>query len=339
MTTRMDDNDYLWDRTGEPDADVVRLESVLAPLRHRADPPPLPQRVPRRAGLRPVAWMATAAAVLLAIAAGWYVVTTPGNAWNVQTLAGQPVVEGSAKPDDPARLAVGEWLVTDAVSRARLSVDLIGQVDMEPNTRLQLVTARGGEHRMSLARGTIHARIWAPPKYFFVNTPSATAIDLGCEYSLQVDDSGAGLIRVTKGWVAFESGGRMAYVPENAMCATRPGTGPGTPRYVDAPAGYSEALSVLDFAAADDPRRPASLDLILSMARPRDALTLWHLLARGSATERSNVFDRLNEIVPAPPGVTRAQVLAGDRRALDQWWSALGMDDAAWSRAMKKKIR
>ena len=57
---------------------------------------------------------------------------------------------------------------------------------------------------MSLSKGAIHARIWAPPKQFFVNTPSATAVDLGCEYTLQVDEDGGGLIRVTLGWVSFE---------------------------------------------------------------------------------------------------------------------------------------
>ena len=76
-------------------------------------------------------------------------------------------------------------------------------IALEPNTRVQLVEARGREHRMSLERGTIHARIWAPPKLFFVKTPSATAVDLGCEYTLQVDDAGAGLVHVVLGWVAF----------------------------------------------------------------------------------------------------------------------------------------
>ena len=108
------------------------------------------------------------------------------------------------------------------------------------------------------------------------------AIDLGCEYTLQVDDAGAGLIRVTSGWVEFESDGRESFVPEGAMCATRPGVGPGTPRYEDAPSGYGEALTILDFERPDDPRRAAALDLVLSTARRRDALTLWHLLARGT---------------------------------------------------------
>ena len=46
---RTDDNGYLWDRSGEPDAEVERLESLLAPLRHRGLPPVLPARRRRMA--------------------------------------------------------------------------------------------------------------------------------------------------------------------------------------------------------------------------------------------------------------------------------------------------
>jgi hypothetical protein len=42
---------------------------------------------------------------------------------------------------------------------------------------------------------------------------------------------------------------------------------------------------VLDFAPADDSRRADALALILSQARRRDALTLWHLLTRGTEAD------------------------------------------------------
>jgi hypothetical protein len=209
-------------------------------------------------------------------------------------------------------------------------------VDVDPNTRVQLVEAGRREHRLSLARGTIHAQIWAPPKQFYVNTPSSVAIDLGCAYTLQVDDWGVGLVRVTLGWVGFEYQGREAFIPQGAVCATRPGVGPGTPRYEDAPAGYADALAVLDFAPPSDPRRAAALTIVLSDARRRDALTLWHLLTRGTMEERGRVYDRMAELSPPPPGVTRERVLARDRSALDQWWDSLGLENATWWRLWKR---
>jgi hypothetical protein len=71
--TETDERSYLWDGSGEPDPDVVRLETVLGRLRHRGNPPKLPDRQPR--AFR-TAWLvgglSAAAAVLLAAAVAWY---------------------------------------------------------------------------------------------------------------------------------------------------------------------------------------------------------------------------------------------------------------------------
>jgi hypothetical protein len=334
--TEDEEHAYLWDGSGEPDPEVVRLETLLGGLRHRGVPPALP---PRKASPRLTTWViggfATAAAAVLVAAIAWYVVGPFRTGWTVQTIAGAPSVDGSQKKT--ARLRVGEWLETDAVSRARIAVGDIGRVDVEPNTRLQIVEARGREHRMALTRGRIHARIWAPPKLFFVNTPSATAVDLGCEYTLQVDETGDSLIRVTLGWVSFENDGRESFIPEGAIGRTRPGTGPGTPYYEDAPAGYGDALAVIDFDAPDDPHRAPSLDLIISSARRKDALTLWHLLTRGTVDERGRVYDRLAQLVPPPAAATREAILNKNQAALDEWWDTLGLESTTWWRLFKKK--
>lgn len=339
MTDSEKDDSYLWDGSGEPDAELARLEEVLGRLRHRGTVPPLPAREPSRVVRFPrvgARAFAAAAALILIAGAGLFVMMTARSSWGVQNIAGTPVVDGRTI-EGSGRIAVGSLLVTDAISRARLSIAQIGRVDVDPNTRVQLVAARGREHRLSLERGTIHAQIWAPPKFFFVNTPSATAIDLGCAYTLQVDDSGAGLVRVTHGWVAFERDGRESYIPKGAICATRPGIGPGTPRYEDAPSGYGAALDVLDFAAPNDRRRAEAFSLVLSAARPRDALTLWHLLTRGTPDERTLVYDRLSAIAPPPRGVAREAVLAGDREALHTWWDSLGVDTGTWWTFIKKR--
>lgn len=341
-------DDYLWDRSGEPDPGVVRLETLLGTFRHDAPLVELPAREAesstpapawrRRAVQAFYAASAIAAALVLCTvgAVAWMTFVQPRIGWSVEAIAGTPIVNGQVV-DDSARLGIGRWLTTDAGSRARVAVGQIGRVDVEPNTRVQLVESRGREHRMALAEGIIHARIWAPPKFFFVNTPSAVAVDLGCAYTLRVNPDGSGLVRVTHGWVGFEHGGREAFIPENAICATRPGIGPGTPQYEDAPASFAGALAILDFGQPGDDRRSAALTAVLSDARPRDALTLWHLLQRGSREERARVYDRMIAIAPPPSGVTRDAVLSGDRRAMDAWWNSLGLDSTTWWRLWKKR--
>src|SRR5207245_3036254 len=111
----------------------------------------------------------------------------------------------------------------------------IGSVDVAPNTRVRVVKETVGEHRLKLARGEILAKIFAPPRLFFVDTASGTAVDLGCEYTLTMDEAGAGLLRVSKGWVSFEWKGLESLVPAGASCRTRPRAGPGLPYFDDAP--------------------------------------------------------------------------------------------------------
>jgi hypothetical protein len=254
-------DDYLWDGSGEPDAEIVRLESLLAPYRHKDAPLLLPERraAPRRFAPAVLQILTAAASLVLVATAAWLASTLRPAGWTVQTLAGSPMVAGT-RTDAPSQLPVGQVLTTDAESRARLAVGSIGIVDVEPNSHVRLITSRAGEHRMALDRGEIRARIWAPPRLFFVNTPSATAIDLGCAYTLKVDDRGWGRLLVEIGWVAFQHKGRESFIPKDAMCATRPGFGPGTPCYQDAPIGMAEALTILDFSPTDDGRRAAALD-------------------------------------------------------------------------------
>jgi hypothetical protein len=317
-------DDYLWDRSGEPDPEVERLERVLGRLRSVPRPLELPSSrvVPmrRRWWGSPLPLGAVAAAVILALAAGWVVTRPVTPAWEVAWQ------EGGAQ--STRRLRAGEWLETSAASRARLRVGKIGHVDLEPNTLLGLVSTRLTNHRLALRRGEISARIWAPPRLFFVETPSALATDLGCAYNLKVDEDGASILHVSHGWVSFELAGRESLVPEGASCVTRPGIGPGTPYYVDASEDLRSALARFDFEGGGS----AALDVVLRESRRRDALTLWHLLSRTTDVDRGRVYDRLASLVEVPEGVNREAVVAGDKRVLQLWWDELGLEEAGWWR-------
>src|SRR5580704_6343040 len=343
-------DDYLWDGSGEPDPEIQKLESTLAKFRHQSEAPEFPEitaapqpRFWQR--LLPSRWsFGLAAATIVFIAAFgilWWSqkpTATPGAGWNVERLAGSPRVESSAfgKSAGAAKLGVGQTLVTDSHSKANISIADIGTVNIEPNTRLRLVAGGNGHNRLALDRGTIHAYIWALPGEFTVDTPSAIAVDLGCSYTLQVDDSGAGILRTKLGWVGFKLDGHEAFIPAGAVCATRPKVGPGTPYFEDASASFREALSKFDFAAGTPAERSAELGKILAEARQRDALTVWHLLARVGESERGSVFDRLATLLPPPSGVSRDGILGLDQKMLDLWWNQLGLGDASLWRTWER---
>ena len=256
--------------------------------------------------------------LLLGIGATWRWALPAKPSWEVTRLAGAPTV-GSDRLDVQGHLQVGQWLETDGSSRAKIDVARIGHVEIEPNSRVRLVQTRPWEHRLALTRGTLHATILAPPRLFFVDTPSAVAVDLGCAYTLQVDDAGGSLLRVDSGFVAFVRDGRESIVPAGAACATRPGIGPGTPYFEDAPPELRSALAEFDFAGGDEP----ALRRVLAHARFGDCLTLWHLLFRVPDAQRPAVYDALAAHIPPPAGVTREGVLRLDKNMLARWKAGL----------------
>jgi len=210
--------------------------------------------------------------------------------------------------------------------------DFVGEVEIEPKSRLRLLASRAGEHRMALDHGTIHALIWAPPAAFVVDTPAAKTVDLGCRYTLRVAPDGAGFLTVETGWVAFQWKNLESFIPAGAACATRPGHGPATPHFLDA--SQNLIASVARFDRTQDPQ---ALAAALSAARSRDALTLWHLLERTQGAERAEVFDRFAALVKLSPEVTREAVLRGDPRAMDAAWNALQLGDTSWWRGWKRE--
>jgi hypothetical protein len=346
-------DDYLWDRSGEPDPEVERLERLLGELRSSRAAPDLPSgRLEGRAaeldnatfeqsrrarrilpalkkGHLPWIGIAAAAAIALALVGNWLARRPDKGAWDVVALEGAPKV-GSAPIRESGRLEVGDWLETDASSRAKINVGVIGEAEIEPNSKVRLLQARTDEHRLGLVRGKMHALIYAPKRLFFVDTPSAVAVDLGCTYTLQVDDTGASLLHVTSGLVAFEFQGRESFVPTGALCVTRPGIGPGTPYYSTASEAFRTALRRLDFELKDPGQREPVIDLLFAESRRDDAFTLWHLLGRVSGAELSRVYDRLAAYVPPPAGVTRDGVERRNKEMLDRWWNELGPENEYW---------
>ncbi len=342
----MSDN-YLWDGSGKPDPEVERLEKVLGTLREDLPAPAFEMPVRRF----PLRWwpslprFAAAAAMLLLVLSATLLVRLEQRApWVVTRVEGAPRV-ASRLISNSGRLGLGEWLVTDSVSRAVIDVGMIGEVEVKPDSRVQLLRADASDHRLALQQGAIFARIWAPPRLFSVQTPSVNAVDLGCVYRLEVDAAGASLLHVETGLVALEHNGRESLVPAGAMCFTRPGDGPGTPYYEDAPEKLKQALSQLDpllgasqsGVESEINFRASALDTVLAESRKKDALTLWHLLTRVAPEEKNRIFDRMAQLVPPPAGVTREGVMSGNAAMRDAWAGELGIGSMTWWRFFWKK--
>ncbi|HTB94761.1 MAG TPA: FecR domain-containing protein [Candidatus Sulfotelmatobacter sp.] len=340
---KMMQENYLWDGSGTPDPEIQRLETLLADFRGSETALVLPAELPaapskfRGVFVNPLSLprLAVAAAILLVFGVTLFFTMQPktvpetGPAWEVANIQGEPQIGTKAIAADqaPSKLHVGQMISTNGDSRASLSQADLGEIRIEPNSRVRLLQTDPNRKRIQLDVGTIHAAIWAPPGTFVVDTPSAVAIDLGCAYTLQVAPDGSGSIRTTLGWVGFHLNGRDSFIPAGAMCSTRRELGPGVPYFEEATPAFREGIAKFDSNPQDSSARSAALAMMLSEARAQDALSLWHLLSRTTGAERAQVYARFAALVPPPRGVTRAGILNLDQSMLDLWWNSLGLGD------------
>jgi ferric-dicitrate binding protein FerR (iron transport regulator) len=276
-------------------------------------------RRPARRELR-VATLFSTGGVRFAVVAAAVILTVSLYAWRQSRL---PFWEVNFA-NKVSRLRVGEWFETTGASDAIVRITDVGEIRVEPNSRMRILESRPQEQRMELQKGTIKAQVWAPPRLFFVETPSATAIDLGCAYTLNVDEAGNGLLRVTLGAVQLESAGRSSVVLLGWSAKTRRDAGPGTPFLVESPAAVQQALDVIDFGR--DPAATASaVDLIVNEARDNDMVTLWHLLPRVDAGLRRKIYERMIALDSGPDGVTVEGIINLDPDMMNRWKSRLGL--------------
>jgi len=268
--------DPLYDPKGErtgDDAQLAELEGLLGSYAHRA---PLRELPPRRTWRTPAVIGAFAATVALAVLVllvrrGGEAAECPsGGAGFAFDVTGGPARCAGSVASRGA-LPVGAWLETTSSARADVRIADIGDITVFGDSRLRLVGTGTAEHRLELARGRVSAHVTAPPRLFVVDTPVASAVDLGCAYDLSVDEDGRTRLRVTAGAVSLEGHGRVAYAPFGTEVEAAAGRGPGTPVAVGAAAELRAAVARFDAGDA------AALPAILAHAGARDAFTLWNL--------------------------------------------------------------
>lgn len=279
-----------------------------------------PAVAPRNTNLRLVAG-ALAAAAVVAFVVFLYSVSLPDEGWEIVPVAGNPTIDESLL-DKPGLIRSGQTIRTDNTSRAVVEVGEIGALDVFPSTHIELLSTSKDDHRFRLSGGEIHATINAPPRIFFVETPSALAIDLGCEYTLRVDSSGVSRLHVTFGYVELDHPERSTIVPEGYKAVSDPDRGPTVPIYEDASPDFVDAL--ISYEIGND---QSSLDVLLVEADPTDATSLWLLISRASAEQRVAIYQKIVELVGEPEGVTMSGVLEdGDRDMSLAWQDFLGLD-------------
>jgi hypothetical protein len=234
--------------------------------------------------------------------------------WKVTSVKGTTIVSSNIMGSVDS-LKPGDWLETKDSSQAILDVPGLGKVTIEPNTKIQLVRSDTSEHRIALEYGTINADINSKPRTFFVDSKSATAIDLGCSYTYTVKQNGDGVLYVKEGTVALESHGRESIVPSGKYCLAKTGIGPGTPFRENSSASLKEALMKYDFEKGGE----KEVDIILKNSKKGDVVTLMNLMPRVDDRSRTKVYRVITNYTPAPKNVVRDSIPRLNARELNEW--------------------
>ncbi len=295
-------NDYLWDGSGEPDADVKHLEALLSRYRSTAPMPDFRRVVVMRR--RPRWPLAVAATLLVCAVAGALRFYIPRNGWRATETSGAVTLPHSI-------LQTGDEVRTQA-GNVRLESPSVGTLDLGANTTVRLIENRRKRHRLVLTVGTIHAKTASPPGVFVIDTPLARAVDLGCEYTLTIQPDGRGVLHVIAGWVDLSHGYEQSLVPQGASALISAGGELTVPVFDDADPRFREAVN--DFERTHD------IATVVSRARTRDSLTLLNLFRIAGPDERVLLFDRLSELVPAPPSIRRESVRDWSPSSTELWW-------------------
>jgi hypothetical protein len=247
-------SDYLWDKTGR-DPEVEALERLLAPAALGAA---------RSRKSSSLAWIAGVAAAALFAVGAFQALRRPA-----------PVESPSVRRPAPVE---STWVVQKD-GRSVLDLGRYGTVVAEKDAAVRVLRRDDELQSLRLDRGTIHASITsqARPRLFQVETPSTTCIDLGCRYTLTVDDQGTTTVTVKTGRVLFDHGSRDVFIPNGASCRAAPGRAPFTPIYDTASGALKKAVETFDAATVGHrtPQAKAACELIKSR---EDGLVAWHWL-------------------------------------------------------------
>jgi ferric-dicitrate binding protein FerR (iron transport regulator) len=333
----MENNDYLWTKHGETDAEIERLESLLSPYafdantltdaharRNRALPGPAPGR-PRAHTRRRLRFATIAALIALIVVVSWLNMRLQwpmAQAWSIKPVSGTATIDDRIL-GGPSLLPPGGVLRTGEHSAVQIEVARIGRVVVGQDSQVELVETRSGHHRLRLDHGEMSAKIWAPPITFGVQTPLANVLDIGCEFTLSVTSDGSGLLRVRHGWVELEKYGSQSLIPEGAQAELDSKSGPGTPFDDHATVQFRTALKAIDALGRSVPTDDPAIEQLANASSATDAITLISLLARYPQLADTPIYDRAIAVIPPPAGLTRDAVRNRNPALMDGWWRKL----------------
>lgn len=241
-------------------------------------------------------WIATAAVFLLIVSVVFmnyssknvFSVEEMSN-WKLISLKGGAIVNGVRTE----KVNVGDWIQTDSVSSVILKIANVGDVSIEPNTKVRFIQSDNNVSRIEVLYGTVNTTTSQADK-FILQSSNMKVQDKGGSYSFKVDDKGNGVIYVNNGIANVESGNKSAVVTDGKFCLYKPEFGVGIPFRKDSKPEFQNALFNYDFNNGGMP----SVYYAIANAMPEDYASLMNLIPRVDEKTKYLVLNKLNRLAP-----------------------------------------
>lgn len=328
---------YLWDRTGTPDAEIVRLEESLQSMRYQGELGGEARwRISHWRSTRRRTLLATAAAAILLVGVVVMLVLpkpalqVPG--WTLAHRSGDITIESMDLHDQLHAIAqrvttsAGAKAMLVAKNGARFHLDSDSSASLADSTRLP---------RFQLERGRVYSETWKGPPCE-VRTPAGLAIVTGDTAGLIAwRDEGRGVIELKTGHVEFHNRDFGKYestgdpVPVRllaGMTCDLSEAGASIPTSTSADPLYRKQLVMVAAnanAKIDAKTKLAQLDELLARSRAEDAPTLWNLCWRVGPSERRTIAERLAMFLPVKGGIETDRDGTIDPGAMDKVWELI----------------
>jgi RNA polymerase sigma-70 factor (ECF subfamily) len=247
---------------------------------------------------------------LIVIIAAYMFITSPSSGWEVIQVSGQPKYDNSVLVKGDG-FSSESYIETDASSSVTVAIPEMGRFLIDNSS---VVSRTKNSNEVKVDKGQIRKFEGDASDILTVLTPLAKFTELykGGAFRLHVDDNGMCKLTVESGWVIVNIKEFDSYVPKNFGCLITRG------KYaIPYPSDSSPQLINLleNFSGINDP----SVGTILSLITTKESLSLWHIIQLISTENRSIAFNRLNELIPAPSGVTKEGILALNKTMLLDW--------------------
>lgn len=255
--------------------------------------------------------------VLIALAAGGYFVLKMLDTnlpWTIKAEYGQYQINGIYTPTNELKL--NNTLTTFDSTRVTILVPDAGRVFVNSFTMVKVVQGNDVENIISLQSGSLDVKCRIDEPNLKIETMPAMLNSIGGDYKVSTYSQENVKIETGNGAVKILNPTEELTLIQRHVCEVKGNGEIGIPYHVNA----NEELVTLINKAAFDKNAVINYSPILELASSTDGISLFYLMKETkNEADRLAIYMKLNELFPAPPGITQEGIMSLNERMLNTW--------------------